>query len=551
MALKNKQIVDIIEKGASSDMKNARKIAKKINMHLTGKGIKEYLEVIDTYENTAQKTLREKLVKSNRALFSYLLRPMDKIFTAKGGSINFNLEAKELDTVKGKLTEASDGMDIKRYLKKVVRLPYIIDANGILFVDIDPQGNLEPHIIYSKQILWYDNKGNTVKAIIFEGVKVDRGDKEGRKDVVTEYRVIDEKYDMIYVADGKTLKEDKSRRIKNFFGYVPAIILGDEKDPNSTIYTSQVYDILDEADLFLRRSSTMNVHELAHLYSRYWSYAQACTRCEGEGLISSVDDQDAVTSSTCPSCGGSGAKTRTNASDETVLPLPQDGEPIIAPHIAGYVSPDIQIAKFYSELQDNFRNEMFQDIWGTTYEGGGKRETATGRFIDAKPVEDKLRDMSYTFEKLHQFLLNTFIQAITRNLKYESSVAYGTRYILESADEILNKRQELSGKQVSEVIVLDLEQRYIEAEYQTDSVELKKRKKLMKIEPYPTLTILQVMNLMLPDEDKLRKLYFADFVSTLTDAKIILTPSDKLREQLNKFIINKKIKENEQTEPKA
>lgn len=547
MTLKNKQIVDRIKSGATKDLKEARRIAKKINMHVTGKGIKEYLEVIDTYENDAQKTLREKLVKSNRSLFSYLLRPMDKIFTAKGGSINFNLEAKELEGVKSKLTEASDGMDIKRYLKKNVRLPYIIDANGILFVDIDPEGNLEPHVIYTNQILWYENKGNTIKAIIFEGRKVTKAEATVlRKEGTIEYRVIDEKFDKIYVQDGKEIKEDRKRRIKNFFGYVPAIILGDEKDPNSTIYTSQVYDILDDADLFLRRSSTMNVHELANLYSRYWSYAQACTRCEGEGIITSVDGDDVVTSSTCISCGGTGAKTRTNASDETVLPLPQDGEPIIAPHIAGYVSPDIQIAKFYAELQDGFRTEMFQDVWGTTYEQGGKRETATGRYIDAKPVEDKLRDMSYTFEKLHQFLLNTFIQAITQNLKYESSVAYGTRYILESADEILDKRKELSGKQVSEVIVLDLEQRYIEAEYQTDSVELKKRKKLMKIEPYPTLTILQVMALSLPDDDKLRKLYFADFVSSLTDAKIILLPSEKLREQLTDFIKLKTIKENEQ-----
>ena len=38
-------------------------------MHLTGKGVVEYLENLDGYETNAQKLLREKLVKSNRSLF--------------------------------------------------------------------------------------------------------------------------------------------------------------------------------------------------------------------------------------------------------------------------------------------------------------------------------------------------------------------------------------------------------------------------------------------------------------------------------------------------
>jgi hypothetical protein len=55
------------------------------------------------------------------------------------------------------------------------------------------------------------------------------------------------------------------------------------------------------------------------------------------------------------------------------------------------------------------------------------------------------------------------------------------------------------------------------------------------------------MALSLPDDDKLRKLYFADFVSTLTDAKIILMTSEDLRELLNEFIKPKTIKNEQET----
>ena len=78
MALNNDEIIKLIEKGTTSSIKLARQRAMKINMHLTGQGVKEYLQMLDGYETYAQKILREKLVKSNRSLFSFILRPTDK-----------------------------------------------------------------------------------------------------------------------------------------------------------------------------------------------------------------------------------------------------------------------------------------------------------------------------------------------------------------------------------------------------------------------------------------------------------------------------------------
>ena len=97
MALTHEEIVLLIEQGASKEILLARKRAKKVNMHVTGLRVKEYLEILDDYENVAQKLLREKLVKSNRSLFSFILRPTDKIFTAKGGSVNYNLRQDKID----------------------------------------------------------------------------------------------------------------------------------------------------------------------------------------------------------------------------------------------------------------------------------------------------------------------------------------------------------------------------------------------------------------------------------------------------------------------
>jgi hypothetical protein len=556
MVLSNEQVFDIILSGTQDKIKLARKKAKKINMHITGKNVIDFLEKLDGYETNAQKILREKLVKTNRSLFSFILRPMDKIFTAKGGAVNYNLPTTKINYLKENINDVADGLDIKKYLKKVVRKQYIIDPNGVLFIDIDNEGKLETHVVNTNQIFWYENKGNRVKAIIFEPYKKELSNQEmkafevmGSDRLKKEkeklyYRVIDDSTDRIFVKDGNkiTLQEDI---LDNYFGFVPAIILGDEKNPNYDIFESFIEDIVDDADEMLRDISVEIVHKLAHAYPRYWSYAQACTRCGGEGEIQTITDNttDPVTyeSVVCPSCGGEGHKTTTNPDDEIVLSVPEGGEPIIAPNVAGFVQPDLGTMEFYSKTLERKRNLMFQSIWGTTYEQGGKRETATGRFLDAQPVQDRLRDCSDTFSKLHKFMLDCYAKVLLQDKTYESSVSYGMRYILESPDDILDKLIEVSREKVSDVVKLDQKLKYIEAEYQNDPIELIKRRKLCKIEPFATMTPIDVSNIeWIDEEDKKRKMYFAEWSSKISEEELIFLTEEQLTEKLNQYINLKK-----------
>lgn len=564
MALSNNEIVELIEKGASESIKLSRKRAKKINMHLTGKGVVDYLKRLDGYETNAQKILREKLVKSNRSLFSFILRPTDKIFTAKGGSVNYNLPTESKDLIKSRISDVADGLDIKKYLKKVVKTQYIIDPNGILFIDIDESGMLETHIVKTDSILHYSNKGNKLKSIIFEPYKKTlTREEESTYRAISEqrlkeekdklyYRVIDENFDKIYVNDGGVVAEIVSKRIENYFGFVPGIILGDEKDPNSNIFESIVSDLIEDADVFLRRVSVTNIHELAHLYPRYWSYEQACTKCGGEGSVSyetaaATESEPAVyVTEECSSCGGEGIKTRTNPSDEMTLRAPMDGEPVLAPNVAGYIQPDLGSAQFYNEVIEKARNTMFQSMWGTTYEQGGKRETATGRFLDAQPVQDRLRDISDTFSKLHKFMLDCYGKVLLRSVSYESSVSYGNRYILESPDDILDKYMEASREDISEIAKIDMRDRYFEAEYQNDPIGLSNRKKLSNVEPFPSLSVTDVSAMeFISIEDKAKKAYYSQWVNTLEDAEVVFLSENELRVKLNEYISGLNLIKNE------
>lgn len=550
MVLSVEKVEELIRKGVDAKISVARKNAKKLNMHVTGKGAKEALELLDDYETNAQKALREKLLKTNRSLFSFILRPTDKIFTAKGGSVNYNVESSKVSTIKSGINSVADGLDIKKYLKKVVKKQYVIDPNGILFVDIDSSGKLETYIINTNQILWYKNKGNDVEAIIFEEYKKELTPQEiemyevmgsafvKQKKDRRYYRVIDDVSDRIYVKEGDEIYIEKGSELPNNFGFVPAKILGDEKSPNLDLFESLIQDVVDDADEYLRDMSVKTVHKLSHSYPLYYALEQACTRCGGEGEIVSQIEGEEETRSTCSSCGGTGEKTRINPSDKLILKQPQEGDPVLTKdNIAGTISPNLETAKFYEDSVDKQRQIMFQAIWGTSYEQGGKRETATGRWIDAAPVRDRLRDISDTFAKLHKFLLDCYGKILLNNLDYESYVSYGDRYILENPDDLLKKYQDATNYQVSELVLIDLKNQYFEAEYQNDPLELMKYKKLSKIEPFPTMTVSQVVELeYITDEDKKRKMYYSTWVENLTKEQIVLYDEKKLKESFINYI---------------
>lgn len=559
MVLSKEKVEELILAGVHPKINLARKNARKLNMHVTGHRSADFLESLDDYETNAQKTLRLKLLKTNSSLFSFILRPTDKIFTAKGGNINYNLDRSKIDEIKSNISNIADGLDIKKYLKKVVKKQYIIDPNGVLFVDIDEEGMLETHIINSDKILWYENKGNDVKAIIFEPYKKKITQEEERMysllgseslKALKErlyYRVIDAKTDSIYIKDGDKVYLEEGSQLDNYFGYVPAKILGDEKCPNFDIFESIIQDIVDDADEFLRDMSVKTVHKLSHAYPLYYALEQACTRCGGEGTIK-FDDKDSegngiISESVCTSCGGTGEKTRINPSDKLILKAPQDGDPVLnKDNIAGTISPNLETAKFYEDSIDRQRQVMFQAVWGTSYEQGGKRETATGRWIDAAPVRDRLRDISDTFSKLHKFLLDCYGKVILGNPRYESYVSYGDRYILENPDDLLKKYQEATNYKISELVILDLRNQYFEAEYQNDALELMKFKKLSSIEPFPTITIGDMASLdFISSDDKLKKTYYSSWVSKLTNEQIVLLNEKQLIDLFEEYINQIKI----------
>lgn len=534
--LTDNEIFEKAKTGVSQKVTRARKMAEKVAMHLTGVGAKDYLILLDDYENMAQKSLREKLLKSNKCVLSYLLRPFDKIFTAKGGSVTINSDTETNKLVEEALRNVTGTYGIKKHLKKTLKDQFIIDPNTILFFDIDADKNPTEVLIPSSQQLSYGMKNNEIEWFIYLFDTVDvKHEVNGfeRSERQNIYRYIDSQRDVTFAIGDASITKTDSEISRN--GRLPGKFLGDEMHPVYNIHKSIIWDIVEELDEMLRDTSVQTVHKLAHNYPIYWWYANDCIRCNGEGQVI-VEEGGINVNKTCPSCGGDGKHKRKNASDSIILSVPSNDDPVLAPNIAGVVQPSVEWIREMLKFEENAISKMYRALWGDVKTSSGKRETATGRIIDAQPSVDRLRDHSDTFSKIHKHYIDQ-IGAIVTSKKINSSVFYGTRYLLDISDELISKISEARRDGAPSNIIMDLVNRYYENEYQNDELELIKKKKIATIEPFPDVSvkdIIQTQNRFFIEQ----KLLYPKFVKTLKNEDLILKSEEELEIMFNQFIQN-------------
>jgi hypothetical protein len=539
--LESEEVIKIIKDGVSARINLARDYSTRLNMHVTGLKAKEHAEIFNFHESKEQRKIREKLLKSNKRLFSFLLRPLDKVFTAKGGNISYNLTDAKLEELKNYTSEVSDGLKIKEYLKKKVKLSYIIDPNGFIMVDIDQEGQVSTKIFNTNELHYYTNKGNKITSVIFNPYTLEEDEKQY-------YRVIDDLSDSIYVRDGDVIYQDEDSIKENFLQYVPAYILGDIYDYNTELFLSLIDDVLEDADEVLRDVSVKTVHKLSQGFAKYWQYYEDCNTCAGTGEVNKTDDLGDKTSHVCHTCKGTGVKNKKDASDVMMLPIPDKADDVkIAPEVAGYINPSIEIWEQYKKDIKDITIDMFQSLWGTTFSVDTKNETATGRLLNVQPQAERVTGISKTFSNIHEFLLSSIGAIALQNKDYKADVSYGTRYLMESPDEVLKRYQESKEKGLPAILQNDLLDKFYQTEYSNNNTEYLKTKKILSIDPFPSMTAKEVKELGVNDDDLKLKIYYPQWVSQLTEAKKSLMTKEELLAELTKYVINKTIK-NERTE---
>lgn len=503
-----------------------RREARHIYMHLTGEGLSEYLDIIEQYENKAQRALRTRLAKSSKARMSRVLRPADKVFSAPGGSIYYDMP----DSSVKRFREIEDEQDLKKWMRDTWMPFAFADPNGISFCEVSDNDEVLQSIYSIEQIYEYqqDNNG-AYEFIMFEPYFVKENDKEYKY-----LRIVDDNIDALYrVNEDENLVFLPDESYPNYFGFVPAVQSSSKHKIKDTCHKiSLIDDIIELADEALVDSSIKVIYKKLHGFPRYWEYAQPCLKCNGTGVVEGKP---------CGACGGSGFKEKADVSDALKLTMPStikiDDEiqevPKIAPDIAGYVAPDLETWKQMNEEDHLLEQKMFKTLWGTQNAEGGNNETATGRFIDVQPVNDRLNDIREEVERVESFILYCKVRFHFGDKVKGLSDNYGRRYLVESPDALLDKYNKARQAGAPDSLLNAILEQVYYTEFQGNDQLLQRMLKLMKVEPFIHKDL---AGLTVGGAEYKKKVHFNEWLSTVPEIEITLKSAEQLTEMFNEYL---------------
>lgn len=529
MVLDTAQMLKIFkEKPNNGILSNAVKESTKLKQHITGEDFEKLLEQVSGLESEAALKLRKQYSRSNKDIFARVHRAEDKIFSAKGGSVLYDLPTTQQKEFVSILSDVYNGFSVRKWVESFA-LPYFhIDPMGVIFMEVG-DNTTYPTFKSSSVIFDYKLKGRQLEYIIF------------KTDKPNEFRVVDDMFDYYVIWDAADVVTTvQSQTYPNYFNKVPAIIVSDIVKKNSEVYTSPDDEIIGIADEFLRECSVKSVFKLKHGFPKAWQYQSACYTCKGTGLHDGKS---------CVTCNGSGRTVTKDSSEVISLPIPLEGQPTIAPNIAGYASPDIEGWDKMTEELTLLENLMHSTYWGikdkVKAQGVGDEKTATEIIDDMQPIHDRLFGFSKWAEGIEKFITD-MIGSFYYTTSYKgSSINYGRRYMLEGPDAVWKKYEEARGKGSPIAVLDDLLTEYYHSKYENNALELNKALKLMKVEPFIHLTINEAKNAVSDFNDYNKKVYFSEWLNQLEMNDVLIKSVKDLKTSLDEFVKAKNIKEPE------
>jgi hypothetical protein len=150
----------------------AVKQAKKLALHVNGEGLDQALEKIEGFERDEK--LRKKHAKSNRDLFERLSRPLDKVWSAKGGSLYYNLTDQQEALARGFAANVFPNVSIKNWLRQVWQSHLKDDPAGVMFLEVMKSGDIATALQRGQSIVYPTYKPVTsIHAYQLSGTRVE------------------------------------------------------------------------------------------------------------------------------------------------------------------------------------------------------------------------------------------------------------------------------------------------------------------------------------------------------------------------------------------
>lgn len=571
MTLKFEQIQAIIKNNPNKiAIEKGREMCKKLMLHLEGIGMEEAIIQCDHFASKDMHDVQKKYAISNVDLFARILQQEDMVFNARGGSSYFKLSETDEQAMNIILSDVGYGMNLRKWVKTFALQAYRCDPMGIIFMELEQMeindaGEMAEPKAYPtyksiNRIFDYETEGRRLEYVVFKlnigealdfGIK-DEAFKNLKADQETNYyRVVDDTKDLIVeLKDGvvrMTTNIDQRNPLPNIWKRTPGFIVSDlikYKDPD--IFLSPVYNIVELADTYLQDRSIRDLQKKFHGFAKAVEPLLTCDKCDGSKFLNGTP---------CPSCtppGGepTGYKLKTKISDVARFPLEilEKGNFDFA-KIFGYVSPDIKGWEKQDASLEDLAELMEMTYWGTIRikkpKAGSTNEaiTATESISNDAPKEARLNSIA-DWAEMTEKMIADFIGAYWFRDKFKSaSISYGRDWILKTPEQLMAAYQTMREKGAPDFSLDEALEKYYQSKYQNNPIQLQRYIKMMNVEPFPHMLMIDAKNLVVNFEDYLAKLYFGEWSDTIPDLDWLRLPPTELIIKLKDYVKAKEIKQ--------
>jgi len=509
----------------------SREEATELFALLQGDGfLEELINRIEFIESKEKAEARKKYSRNIAHFYERLLRPVDNVYSATGGSKIYNI--KNTDEKKKLMTAVSrtlNGKSLQEWLETNWMPLYHADPNGIIFLEYKSGEDEQCWPTYKNvsHIRNYVPRGQLLEWVLFEPYKLKIGEK-----VEDIWRLVDDKMDRSYKQNGDEFvlldtvtvnHEEVKLTFEHPFGQTPGLINSDIEKLRGHHRISPVEKIVELSKEYARDQSIKTLYKKYNGFPKEWKYEDQCESCTGSGK----DNDDG----TCKKCDGHGYYKSKDVTDISILAIPTKDEVAINP-ISGYITPPLDIWTQYDKELALLNEMAHQTHWGTL--AGLEQtvnKTATAAILNSQPMTDKLDKYASVAEFMEAQLTEwkaNFLMPSKKKDEKVASINYGRRYILDSPDTILEKYEKAKEKGDNNVILDRLFNEYLTAKHKNDPEFLRFSLLKANIEPYIHLDLEQVMTYF-GAEDVQKKVLFEDWWKTLS-----IDNMDKTSETLNK-----------------
>lgn len=505
----DEEVIELIRKNQSTLtwVTSARKNSDVLKALVFGKEFSELLiHHIEKIESEPRSEARIKYSKDIRDMFARVFQPRNNVFSASGGDVDIDISA---DKFKEEFIEAlaqfKGNKSITAYLEEYFFPLLDTDPNGLIMLEYIKQEDIFPTYKSIHDIRNYRSDGQKLEWLMFEPVKIPVTVESKVQRFKHLWRVVDDAKDYTILQDGTKFTVQEQLTFKHPFGEVPAFVLSGVQVLGTELRVSPVFPVEELGKDYARDKSVLTVYKFLQGFPKEWRYVQQCVSCRGVGKTG----EDA-----CTTCDGTGKMGKGDVTDIQELPMPREDQPTITPDVSGFNSPDLETWKQYNEDMLLMEEKIENTIWGThrVRANDNKEETATGRFIDIQPVENRLNLFSNVVQWADNTLGNWVLRWVVRNPNTEDRYfrSYGRGYIIESPDALL-KRYEKGMIEGSNWTVLDkLLSEYILSKYHNNPKVLEEMHKKAIVEPFVHMSVVLVKETF-GTMAAVRKQLFGDF----------------------------------------